>query len=154
MAQTALWGTVAANAAAASLPQESYSPDSGAHLVQHTCPHAKKVWLCPEGQDEFFCWLIDHPDYRHPTIGVSQAEADSLAATEIARRAALDADLHRARAHDAEMPATALALSAADNAEADKTAKENAAAETAKTAQAVRDSYEVAKALANADASH
>ena len=52
------------------------------------------------------------------------------------------------------MVATALALSAADKAEADRLAKQNAAEEAAKTAQAIRDSYEVAKAQANADASH
>ena len=52
------------------------------------------------------------------------------------------------------MIATAFALSAADKAEADRLAKQQAAEEAARTAQAIRDSYEVAKAQANADASH
>ena len=50
------------------------------------------------------------------------------------------------------MVATALALSAADKAEADRLAKQQAAEEAARTAQASRDSYKVAKAQANADA--
>ena len=52
------------------------------------------------------------------------------------------------------MLATALALSAADKAEADRLDKQQAAAEAAKKAQEVRDQYEIAKAQANADATH
>ena len=52
------------------------------------------------------------------------------------------------------MLATALALSAADKAEADQLDKQYAAAAAAKKAQEVRGQYEIAKAQADADATH
>ena len=85
---------------------------------------------------------------------MSQSEADAHAATEIARRAAVDAELHRTRAQEAEMLATALAQSAAEKAATDQADKEAALAAAADRAKANLDSYEMAKALANVDATH
>ena len=48
---------------------------------------------CAPGQDHSLCWELDRPQYVHPTIGITQTEADTVAATEIAHRAVADADL-------------------------------------------------------------
>ena len=134
--------------------QACYCRLTGEPLQQYKCPSAGRVWLCHEDQEDFVCWITDHADYVHPAIGITQVAADSLTAEEIARRTAADADLHRTKAHEAEMLATALALSAADKAEADQLDKQYAAAAAAKKAQEVRGKYEIAKAQANADATH
>ena len=109
-------------------PQACYCRLTGEPLKQYKYPSTGRVWLCHEDQEDFVCWITDHADYVHPTIGITQVAADSLAAEEIARRAAADADLHRTKAHEAEMLATALALSAAGKAEADQLDKQYAAA--------------------------
>lgn len=136
---------------AASVPQDLRG-DHGVPLIRYTCPKTDRVWCCEEGQADFVCWEVDHPQYVPPALGVSRTEADSLAATEIAHRAAVDAELHRARAQSAAMLATAMAQTAADKAATDHASKEAALAAAAETARARRETYEVA--LANADATH
>ena len=66
----------------------------GNPLDEYTDPDSGDKWLCHPGQNDMVCWVKDYPAYIHPPIGVSQAEADSLAAAEIARRAADDAAHH------------------------------------------------------------
>ena len=98
--------------------------------------------------------MKEYQNYLHPPIGVTQVEADSLAAAEIARRAAVDAAHHAEVPQEAELRATALAKTAADRAAADARDKEAAAAHAAATAREQLQRYDTAAAQADADAAH
>ena len=126
----------------------------GTPLVQYQCPDSDRYWLYDPIVDDLHCWLTDHPDYVHPAIGMPQSEADAHVANEVARRAAIDAELHRNRAHDAEMLSTAMAQTAAEKAATDKADKGKALIAAAEREKAAIDAAEMAKALANIDATH
>ena len=60
---------------APSIAQDLRGPD-GKNLERYGCPDTGKIWLCEQGQPDFYCWETEHPAYVAPIIGVSQAEAD------------------------------------------------------------------------------
>ena len=126
----------------------------GNPLDEYIDPNTQEKWLCHPGHNDMVCWVKDYPAYIHPAIGVSQAEADALAAAEVARRAADEAAHQADVAQAAEMRATALAKEAAARAEADLRDKEAAATAAAATARNQLQRYDVAAAQADADASH
>ena len=128
-------------------------PD-GERLERYGCPKTGKIWLCQRDQPDFYCWEVERPAYVAPAVGVSQAAADFHAATEIANRAALEADLARAKAQSMEMRATAFSETAAEKADISY-AEAQAALETAAcNAKDSREAYQKAAALADSDASH
>ena len=152
----AVWkgGSQCSTTASVALQQPYRDAMTGDALLRFTDPKTGDDWLCHRDQNDFVCWVVHYQEYLHPDIGVSQIAADSLAAGEIAWRAAADADHHAQIAHAAEMRATALALTTAEKAEADRLDKEATAGEAAATARAQHRKYEVAAAQANADAAH
>ena len=123
-------------------------------LERWCCPNSGEIWLCEEGQPDFYCWESDHPFYVAPIIGVTQAEADLHAATENANRAAHEAGLARAKAHSAEMRSTAFSETAAEKADTAYEEKKATLVAAADTAKARREAYDRDKALADADAKH
>ena len=127
---------------------------TGEALEEYTEPETGKKWICHQGQDDFVCWVKSYHTDLHPIIGITQAEADALAAAEVARRAAADAEHHAEVAQAAEMRATALARTAAERAEDDHKDKEAAAAAAAATARSQLQRYDIAAAQADADAAH
>ena len=143
---------------AAALPEtwhaQFHDAVTGEALEEYIEPHTGKKWLCHQCQNDFVCWVKEYHAYLHPAIGVTQAEADSLAAAEVARRAAVDAERHAEVAQAAEMRGTALARTAAERAEDDRKDKEAAATAAAATARSQLQRYDIAAAQADADAAH
>ena len=147
-------------------PHTGHHPDAAAHvdarlpdlfgnpLEEYIDPATQEAWLCHPGHNDMVCWLRDYTAYLHPAIGITQIEANALAAADVARRAAEDATYQANVAQAAEMRATALAKVLADKAEADLRDKEAAAAIAATTADKATQRYDVAAAQASADASH
>ena len=127
----------------------------GQPLNKFCDPDTGRCWLCVDGANpNLYCWESEHPAYVAPDIGVTQADADLHAASEIAYRAALDAQAARDRMQAAEMRATACFQTAAEKADGVLVEKQAAPTSAEEAARANREAYDREKALANADARH
>ena len=139
---------------AATMTQQFFHPVMGYILTKYLCNERGEVWLHDPVEDELYCWALEHPDYHHPTIGISQSEADALLAIEVCRRAEADADLLRQAAQEAEMVSTAKAQQAAEATAIDRADKEAALAAAAAKDTEAANWAQVLRDQANSDATH